>query len=225
MFLSSVPGRGAADREASSAIKSAGEETEEVRVLVLEEFLRLGRVPTRTELAQHLRRTMSELDRSLNLLEREDILVLGEDGKIKAAYPYSALQTKHRVKIDGKVLFANCAVDALGIPFMIRYDAVIRSECGLCEAPLCIVFDDSKISFSHPSRIRVWYVPPQSSGASVDCQCPIINFFCIEKHLEKWQSKHSGPAGRSLTLKEAAEHGRTTYGNSLRINYKSSNRK
>lgn len=192
-------------------------------MLVLNEFLRLGRAPTRTELAKHLRIVMSELDRYLRLLVADDILVLGEDGEITAAYPYSALQTIHRVEVECKVLFANCAIDALAIPFMIRRDAVIRSECSSCGNPLRIMFQDSRMSASQPSGIQVWYLPPQPCGASVECQCPAINFFCSEKHLEKWRSQHLKPDGKSLTLKEAAEHARRTYGNSLQIKHNSSN--
>jgi len=204
-------GRPAANISVKSRIR-----LENLRVLVLDEFLRLGRRPTRTELAQRLQITISELDRSLKRLERNDILVLGKDGEIKAAYPYSALQTTHRVEVEGKVLFANCAVDALSIPFMIRRNAVIRSQCGSCGAPIRIMFEDSKISFSDPSGVQVWYVPPQPRVVSVDSQCPAINFFC-RKHFEKWRSQHPGLTGKLLTLKEAAEHGRRTYGNALRI--------
>jgi SAM-dependent MidA family methyltransferase len=161
-----------------------------------------------------------ELDRYLRLLERDDILVLGEDGEIMAAYPYSASQTIHRVEVEGKVLFANCAVDALAIPFMTRRDAVIRSKCGSCETPLRIVFEDSRISVSQPSGIQVSYLPPQPGGASLEYQCKAINFFCNEKHLEKWRSQHPQLAGKSLILKEAAEHARRTYGNYLQINQK-----
>jgi len=217
LFACSNPGDSRADRETSSAIGVGDEETEKLRVLVLNEFLRLGRVPTRSELAQRLRMAVSGLDCSLKLLAREDILVLSEDGEITAAYPYSALQTMHAVEVERKVLFANCAVDALGIPFMTGHDAVVRSECGLCRAPLRIAFEDSRISFSHPSSIQVWYIPPQPGSASVTCQCPAINFFCNEKHLKGWQSQHLGQIGKSLTLKEAADHARTTYGNALQI--------
>jgi len=225
LFACSDPGGSRADQEASSTIGLGDEETEKLRVQVLNEFLRLGRVPTRSELAQGLRMAVSGLDRYLKLLAREDILVLGEDGEITAAYPYSALQTTHSVEVEGKILFANCAVDALGIPFMTGHDAVIRSECGLCRAILRIVFEGSRISLSHPSSIQVWYVPPQPGSASVDCQCPAINFFCNEKHLKGWQSEHLEPTGKPLTLKEAADHARTTYGNSLQIKRKCSNRK
>jgi len=207
-----------ANRRGSSTVKPV-QETEKLRVLVLNEFLRLGRAPTRTELTQRLRMAMSELDRYLRLLERDDILVLGENGEITAAYPYSASQTIHKVEVEGKALFANCAVDALAIPFMIRRDAVIESQCSSCGTPLRIVFEDSRISVSQPSGIQVWYLPPQPCGASVKYQCPAINFFCNESHLEKWRSEHLELAGKSLTLKEAAEHGRRTYGNSLQIKH------
>jgi hypothetical protein len=51
------------------------------------------------------RRTAGEV---LAELDREDFLTLGADGTIRAAYPFSATQTPHRVRIAG----ASCC-DAL----------------------------------------------------------------------------------------------------------------
>lgn len=61
-------------------------------------------------------------------LAREDFLTLGPDGRIRAAYPFSAVPTPHRVTIAGGVqVWSMCAIDALGIPAMLGRDAVIAS--------------------------------------------------------------------------------------------------
>jgi hypothetical protein len=53
-------------------------------------------------------------------LDREDFLTLGAGGTIRAAYPFSATQTPHRVRIAGGAeVWSMCAIDALGIPAML----------------------------------------------------------------------------------------------------------
>jgi hypothetical protein len=57
-----------------------------------------------------------------------DFLCLDEAGQITAAYPFSALPSRHRVRISGEAaVFAMCAIDALGISAMTGRPVVIES--------------------------------------------------------------------------------------------------
>ena len=57
---------------------------------------------------------------------------------IVGAYPFSNQETGHRVTLDGRVLNAMCAVDALGIGAMTGRDIAIASGCRHCRAPIRI---------------------------------------------------------------------------------------
>lgn len=53
-------------------------------------------------------------------LDREDFLALDEEGRIRAAYPFSAVETPHRIRLaSGVEAWSMCAVDALGISAML----------------------------------------------------------------------------------------------------------
>ena len=68
-------------------------------------------------------------------------------GAIRAAYPFSGVPTMHRVRltpdsdagaISGVAVFAMCAIDALGIPLMLRCNAQISSRDPLTHGPVSI---------------------------------------------------------------------------------------
>ncbi|MGW1553898.1 organomercurial lyase [Streptomyces sp. NPDC002346] len=49
-------------------------------------------------------------------LDAEDFLALDAEGRVRAAYPFSAAETPHRVKLgNGVEAWSMCAIDALGI--------------------------------------------------------------------------------------------------------------
>ncbi|MEV4178413.1 organomercurial lyase, partial [Nonomuraea sp. NPDC049709] len=60
-------------------------------------------------------------------------------GQIRAAYPFSASPTRHRVQINGgPAVFAMCAIDALGIAAMLGRDVRITSADPLDERPVTV---------------------------------------------------------------------------------------
>src|SRR5258708_6703322 len=92
------------------------------------------------------RRTAAEV---LAELDREDFLTLGADGTIRAAYPFSATQTPHRVRISGGAeAWSMCAIDALGIPAMLGRDVVITSADPVTGATVTVT--------ARPGRSPVW---------------------------------------------------------------------
>lgn len=61
-------------------------------------------------------------------LAAEDCLALDARGRIRAAYPFPAVPTAHRVQLaNGVEVWSVYAVDALSIPGMLATDAVITS--------------------------------------------------------------------------------------------------
>jgi Alkylmercury lyase len=58
--------------------------------------------------------------------------------EIWMANPFSAIPTPHRVRVDSRQWFANCAWDALGIPGALRADGEIDSACACCGEPVAL---------------------------------------------------------------------------------------
>jgi hypothetical protein len=183
--------------------------------LLLDHFIILGRALTQEEMSEKLGTNNAEVELGLKRLEARDAIVLDERSEVLAAYPYSNRPTIHKVEVAGKTVFANCAVDALGIPFMVGEDAIIESECIQCRTPVMVTIQDSQVQSCVPSDIRVWYTSSQESLPSLTSQCKSINFFCTQNHLHEWKRTHPHQIGKPLNLNEASQLGKRIFGKSL----------
>ena len=90
-------------------------------------FVELGRAPTRAEIGD---------DEALRRLHDAHALVLGDDGEIRMANPFSAVPTPYRVEAAGKSWYANCAWDAFGIPAALHVDGHVSTSCADCGEPI-----------------------------------------------------------------------------------------
>jgi hypothetical protein len=95
-----------------------------VHQTILRVFAAAGRPPHRTEL--ELPAAPAAAEQVLGRLHEADGIRLDPDGHIRVAYPFSAVPTRHRVRLaTGVEVYAMCAIDALGMPAMLGVDAVI----------------------------------------------------------------------------------------------------
>jgi hypothetical protein len=66
-------------------------------------------------------------------LDAEDLILLGDEA-VELAYPLATGPNPFAVAFaDGRLRYACCAIDALGIPAMVRQPVAIRSRCHHCE--------------------------------------------------------------------------------------------
>jgi hypothetical protein len=103
-----------------------------VRANVYDATMRDGTPPRIADLAAGLDVPAEEIRESLQRLATARMLVLQGDGEILMANPFSAVPTPFTVVADGRSYYGNCIWDALGIPAMLRCDAVIDTSCGDC---------------------------------------------------------------------------------------------
>jgi hypothetical protein len=86
-----------------------------VHQAVLRSFVHAGAAPGMPSLAKHA--APFEVSQVLAELADGDFVCLDQAGQITAAYPFSALPTRHRVRISGAAtVFAMCAIDAWACP-------------------------------------------------------------------------------------------------------------
>jgi Alkylmercury lyase len=95
-------------------------------------FVELGRAPTAGELATDTGATPDEVRQGWRRLHDAHALVLGADGDIRMANPFSAVPTPFRVEAGGRSWFANCAWDAFGIGAALHVDSRISTTCADC---------------------------------------------------------------------------------------------
>ena len=108
-----------------------------VRHHVYDYVMREGPPPTIAETSSALARSPDEIRASFQRLADEHILVLQkESGEILMANPFSAVPTPFLVKVGGRSYYGNCIWDAMGIPAMLKQDAVVEASCGCCSTAM-----------------------------------------------------------------------------------------
>ncbi|TET54084.1 MAG: hypothetical protein E3J54_02850 [Actinobacteria bacterium] len=173
-----------------------------------------GQLVESHDIANNLNIDIGITTKHLQTLDEKDIIKFKE-GKIKSAYPFATKPTRHEVKIANQNrTFALCAIDALGIPSMMRKDVLVTSSCPYCERSITIEFKGEKIT-TKPNNSIVWQPTKKIEGKVADDLCPHIDFFCNTKHAGSWQEK-VGYEGISLSLEESIEIGKFIFGGFLK---------
>jgi hypothetical protein len=152
-------------------------------------------------------------------------------GAIWAAYPFSGVPTAHRVRLEADgvehpavAVYAMCAIDALGIPFMLKRAAVVSSRDALTGAPVHVTLTltpsgtewtsrwepEGAVVFSRPEE----HQHEHGIGAAQTC-CPIINFFATEATARQWASDHAPTDGRIFGQDEALRHAAAQFARAL----------
>jgi Alkylmercury lyase len=175
-----------------------------------------GRIPDRS----HLRRWASELgldpDRANASLAGNDLVHLdARAGGVAVAYPFSGTPTRHRVRLaSGTQVCAMCAIDALGIGFMLgEPTTVVSTDAGSGEP----------IEISLPRGGPASWSPPQAvvmagcagGGPSLGCTCPHTNFAASPEDAHDLLAADKAVAGEVLSMPEAIARGREFFGGLL----------
>ena len=191
---------------------------EEVRKCILRTFARNGLPPSMQEIADTLLIASDEsVTRAINRLHEADLLAKRDD-IIISAYPFSAAETRHAVVFpDGHTANALCAIDALGMHFMLGEDLEVRSLCPQCDQAIILHLKEGRIVSWEPAEALEYVNISCTCGCKTQTRCPHINLFCDLDHLEQWRMHNpSSGNGEIFTLEEALEDGRLICGEYLK---------
>jgi alkylmercury lyase len=89
------------------------------------------------------------------LVERGTIAVDPETGDVVGARGLSLGETPHRLTLNGRRLYAFCAVDAVGIPAALEADARVESRCHGCGAAVSVTLNKGIVTEAPPG-VLVW---------------------------------------------------------------------
>ena len=188
-----------------------------VRVALLQFYVEKGRAPHAGMLAERTGLGETALRPLLEELRRRDLVVL-DGNNITGAYPFTDDDAGYRVILDGRVLNAMCAVDALGIAAMTDRDIAIASRCRYCSAPIRISTRDNGQGLSHvePRTSVMWQSVRYEGACAASSLCATTAFFCSDEHLAAWRRERSAnEPGFRLSIEEGLEAGRALFGPSL----------
>ena len=186
-----------------------------VHQAVLRSFVHTGAAPDVSSLATHA--APFEVSQVLAELADGDFLCLDQAGKISAAYPFSALPTRHRVRISGgATVYAMCAIDALGMPVMVGLPVVIESADPSTGEPVTVNVDGAKSTWDPATAVvYVGRTGGECAGPSASVCCGYINFFATRAAASAWAASHPEITGGILGQARALQVGIGIFGHLL----------
>jgi hypothetical protein len=116
-----------------------------VRNATYRRFVELGRAPTAADVADTVGVGQDALRAAWSHLHDAHALVLGEDGELRMANPFSARPTDFRVEAAGRSWYANCAWDAFGIGAALHVDSKFDTHCPDCDEALHVRVRDGRV--------------------------------------------------------------------------------
>jgi Alkylmercury lyase len=191
----------------------------ELHQRVLDSFL-TGKVPTTDMLRSWAAQLEVEFDDTVSDLQERDVMWLDrENGLVTVAYPFSGTPTEHRVELrdSGTEIFAMCAVDALGIPFLAGQLATVRSRALMSGEEIELLIDPAGVKEWEPQGAVV-LAAISGDGPSASFCCPHVNFVSSRKDAEALLEKGSMEQGQIFEMGEAIDLGERIFGTLLHGN-------
>lgn len=186
-----------------------------VHQAVLRSFARTGAAPDLPSLASSA--APFDVAQVLAELADGDFLGLGQPGQITAAYPFSAVPTRHRVRIaGGPAVFAMCAIDALGVSAMTGVPVVIESADPSTGEPVTVNVDGAASSWDPVTAVvYAGRAGDACDGPSASVCCDYMNFFTTRAAATAWAASHPEVTGGILDQARALQVGISIFGQLL----------
>jgi hypothetical protein len=155
-------------------------------------------------------------DQALAALAGDDLVHVDRDGR-PVAYPFSAHERGHRVRIDEThEVEAMCAIDALGIAPMLGLPIEVRSRDPISGGEIHVQLHPGEQAGWQPREAVVLAGSTCCDGPSFGGCCDVLNFFETTENAERYLREHPEINGAPITIPEAAEAGRIVFADVLR---------
>jgi hypothetical protein len=114
---------------------------------VYDHLIKTSEAPTIADVARALSSTVPAVKAAYQRLAEERTLVLQETtGEVLMVPPFSAVPTSFHVKIGNREWWANCIWDAVGIPAMLKEDALVTTSCPCRGDGLIVTVKDGSLA-------------------------------------------------------------------------------
>lgn len=163
---------------------------EEVRVAVYRSFAGTGRAPA-----------AAELDRTaLRELHRQRHLVLGPDGEVVMAHPFSSVPLGFSVMGRDTLWWGGCAWDSFALPHLLpaEPDVLVATRCPGCDTPLAwVVGRDAPPA---GDEVAHFLTPAAHMWDDVVHTCGHQRLFCNDSCVTAWLGRTGNQRGYAMDL-------------------------
>ena len=165
-------------------------DTEEVRLAVYRSFAVTGRAPSKDSLDWQ----------ALRDLHDQRHLVLGADGEIVMAHPFSAVPLGFSVMGRETLWWGGCAWDSFALPHLLadEPDVLVATRCPACDAALAwVVGRDSPPA---GDEVAHFLIPAAHIWDDVVKACGNQRLFCGERCVDSWLERAGLERGYVMDL-------------------------
>ena len=115
----------------------------------------------------------------------------------------------HRLRVDGRELYAWCAWDTLFLPALLGTSVEVESSCRATGAPVRLTVTPHGVESAEPAGLSVSFLLPDAEAMNanvITSFCHYVHFFSSRKAAKPWLHEH--PETFLLSLVDAYEFGR-----------------
>jgi hypothetical protein len=173
---------------------------EGLRVAVYRVFASSGRAPRRDELAIEFGEPLAAVHDGLRQLASARHLVLGDDGEISMAHPFSAIPLGFSVMGRQRLWWGGCAWDSFALPHLLpdEPDVLVATRCPGCGRPLTWVVD--RAGPPDGDEVAHFLVPVAHMWDDVVHTCGNQRLFCSRVCVAAWLDATAHDEGAVLDL-------------------------
>jgi Alkylmercury lyase len=185
-------------------------DSEEVRVAVYRSFAETGRAPAGGSLDQQ----------ALRELHEQRHLVLGADGEIVMAHPFSAVPLGFSAMGHDTLWWGGCAWDSFALPHLLldERDVLVATRCPGCDRPLAwgVGRDAPPVG----QEVAHFLIPVSRMWDDVVHTCGQQRLFCGEPCVDAWLARTGNGRGYVLDLATLWRLARGWYAGRLEYGYR-----
>ncbi len=115
----------------------------------------------------------------------------------------------HRLRADGRELYAWCAWDTLFLPALLGTSVEVESSCRATGAPVRLTVTPHGVESAQPAGLSVSFLLPEAEAMNanvITSFCHYVHFFSSREAAQPWLDEH--PETFLLSLADAYEFGR-----------------